>query len=123
MRKRITSITLLLFMTMSIAAPLIPHGDCNMSCCEVVKPTCHNKNIDMQKPKASKMDMKSCSMGSSFVPILSAPLHQFKIKTDLNVTLTIDVRASFRTYTINFNKVLISHPPEPPPSYNLPLLA
>lgn len=69
------------------------------------------------------MDMESCNMGSSFVPILSAPLHQFKIKTDLNVTLTIDVRASFRTYTINFNKVLISYPPELPPSYNLPLLA
>ena len=122
MLKRTISIGLVLIMALAMAAPIL-QIDCDMPCCEVEKMTCCDKGMDKEMSKACKMDMKSCSMGSSFVPILSAPLHQFKMKTDLNVTLTIYVRASFRTYTINFNKVLISHPPEPPPSYNLPLLA
>ena len=123
MLKRTISIGLVLSIAFSMAAPLIPHRDCNMSCCEAALATCCDKNMDLEKSKVYKTDMQSCNMGKVFVPVLSAPHHQFKMKLNIDVTHGIDVSRSFQSYKTIINKVLIFHPSEPPLAYNFPLLA
>tara|TARA_B100002049_G_C15959606_1_gene324037 strand:- start:12 stop:383 length:372 start_codon:yes stop_codon:yes gene_type:complete len=123
MLKRTISIGLVLSIAFAMAAPLIPHRDCNMSCCEAALATCCDKNMDLEKSKVYKTDMQSCNMGKVFVPVLSAPHHQFKMKLNIDVTHGIDATGSFLAYKTIFNTVLIFHPPEPPLAYNFPLLA
>ena len=123
MLKRVISIGLVLSIAFAMATPLIPHRDCNMSCCEAAIPSCCDKNIDLGKSKAYKTDMQSCNMGKVFIPVLSAPHHQFKMKLNIDVTHGIDVSRSFQSYKTIINKVLIFHPSEPPLVYNFPLLA
>tara|TARA_B100000929_G_scaffold266918_1_gene234878 strand:- start:83 stop:454 length:372 start_codon:yes stop_codon:yes gene_type:complete len=123
MLKRTISIGLVLSIAFAMAAPLIPHRDCNMSCCEAALATCCDKNMDLEKSKVYKTDMQSCNMGKVFVPVLSAPHHQFKMKLNIDVTHGIDVSRSFQSYKTIINKVLIFHPSEPPLAYNFPLLA
>jgi len=123
MLKRVISIGLVLSIAFAMATPLIPHCDCNMSCCEEAIATCCDKNMDLGKSKVYKTDMQSCNMGKVFIPVLSAPHHQFKMKLNIDVTHGIDVSRSFQSYKTIINKVLIFHPSEPPLAYNFPLLA
>ena len=43
--------------------------------------------------------------------------------TELNVQNTIEANFFIQSFEFNFNPILLDHPPEPPPAYNLPLLA
>ena len=68
------------------------------------------------------MEMKSCDMGSVFVPIISGPLHRYNLKIDLNLQNAVEANSFIVSPEINFNLVLLAHPPELPPAFNLPLL-
>lgn len=121
MFKRSISLFILLNMTFSMAAPFL-HFDCNMPCCEVEKLTCCDKEKVMMESKSCKMDMKKCEIGSLFVPILSGPFHQDKMKVDLDFKKTLLIGLENLYFELNFNHVVLDHPPEPPVRYVLPLL-
>jgi|TARA_B100000470_G_C19633700_1_gene321012 hypothetical protein len=122
MLKRTISIGLVLIMAFAMAAPIL-HIDCDMPCCEVEKMTCCDKGMDKEMSKACKMDMKSCDMGSTFVPILSAPFHQPKLKMGTKVERVFQPFSSIPTFKSNYNSVLLVYPPDPPTAFNRPLLA
>ncbi len=122
MFKRITSISLVLIMAFAMAAPIL-HIDCGMPCCEGQEMTCCDKTMDTEITKACKIDMKTCDMGSIFVPLISAPLNKYNMKVDTNVQCTIQFSTFISSYNTNYNLVLLVHPPEPPPAFNSPLLA
>jgi len=122
MFKRITSISIVLIMAFSMAAPIL-HFDCDMPCCEVQEMTCCDKKVDTEITKACKIDMKSCDMGSILLPLIFAPLNNYNMKVDMNVPWTIQFSTFISSYNTNYNLVLLVHPPEPPPAFNSPLLA
>jgi len=123
MPKRTISVFLLLFMTMAIAAPLLPHIDCDMPCCELEKATCCDSKMEVETPKTCYMDMKSCDMGGLFIPIMAVPSNQFNLKIDLDVLTVVQSIEFYAKYHINFNPVKFAYPPAPPPAFNRPLLA
>ena len=122
MVKRTISIGLLLTMALALSAPML-HIDCDMLCCQKEKMTCCETKQEKSPAKTCRMDMKSCDMGGVFVPIISGPFHQDNLKIELNVQNTIEANFFIQSFEFNFNPVLLDHPPEPPPAYNLPLLA
>ena len=123
MPKRTISVFLLLFMTMAIAAPLLPHIDCDMPCCELEKVICCDSKMEVETPKTCYMDMKSCDMGGLFIPIMAVPSHQFNLKIDLDVLTVVQSIEFYAKYHINFNPVKFDYPPAPPTAFNRPLLA
>ena len=123
MPKRTISVFLLLFMTMAIAAPLLPHIDCDMPCCELEKVICCDSKMEVEIPKTCYMDMKSCDMGGLFIPIMAVPSHQFNLKIDLDVLTVVQSIEFYAKYHINFNPVEFDYPPDPPTAFNRPLLA
>jgi len=123
MPKRTISVFLLLFMTMAIAAPLLPHIDCDMPCCELEKVICCDSKMEVETPKTCYMDMKSCDMGGLFIPIMAVPSHQFNLKIDLDVLTVVQSIEFYARYHINFNPVKFAYPPAPPTAFNRPLLA
>jgi len=123
MPKRTISVFLLLFMTMAIAAPLLPHIDCDMPCCELEKVICCDSKMEVETPKTCYMDMKSCDMGGLFIPIMAVPSHQFNLKIDLDVLTVVQSIEFYAKYHINFNPVKFDYPPDPPTAFNRPLLA
>ena len=123
MPKRTISVFLLLFMTMAIAAPLLPHIDCDMPCCELEKVICCDSKMEVEIPKTCYMDMKSCDMGGLFIPIMAVPSHQFNLKIDLDVLTVVQSIEFYAKYHINFNPVKFDYPPDPPTAFNRPLLA
>ena len=122
MLKRITSMSLVLIVAFAMAAPIL-HIDCDMPCCEAQEMTCCDKKMDIESTKACKMVMKTCDMGSIFVPVISAPLNKYNMKVDMNVQWTMQFSTFISSYNTNYNLVLLVHPPEPPPAFNTPLLA
>ena len=122
MLKRTISIGLLLTMALALSAPML-HIDCDMLCCQEEKLTCCETKQEKSPAKTCRMDMKSCDMGGVFVPIISGPFHQYDLKIELNIQNTVEANSFIRSFRINFNPILLDHPPEPPPAYNLPLLA
>jgi len=110
-------------MTMAIAAPLLPHIDCDMPCCELEKVTCCDSKMEVETPKTCYMDMKSCDMGGLFIPIMAVPSHQFNLKIDLDVLTVVQSIEFYARYHINFNPVKFAYPPAPPTAFNRPLLA
>ena len=123
MPKRTISVFLLLLMTMAIAAPLLPHIDCDMPCCELEKVTCCDSKMEVETSKTCYMDMKSCDMGGLFIPIMAVPSHQFNLKIDLDVLTVVQSIEFYAKYHINFNPVKFDYPPAPPTAFNRPLLA
>lgn len=123
MLKRTISVFLLLLMTMAIAAPLLPHIDCDMPCCELEKVICCDSKMEVETPKTCYMDMKSCDMGGLFIPIMAVPSHQFNLKIDLDVLTVVQSIEFYAKYHINFNPVEFDYPPDPPTAFNRPLLA
>ena len=123
MPKRTISVFLLLLMTMAIAAPLLPHIDCDMPCCELEKVICCDSKKEVETPKTCYMDMKSCDMGGLFIPIMAVPSHQFNLKIDLDVLTVVQSIEFYAKYHINFNPVKFDYPPAPPTAFNRPLLA
>ena len=123
MPKRTISVFLLLFMTMAIAAPLLPHIDCDMPCCELEKVICCDSKMEVETPKTCYMDMKSCDMGGLFIPIMAVPSHQFNLKIDLDVLTVVQSIEFYAKYHINFNPVEFDYPPDPPTAFNRPLIA
>ena len=123
MPKRTISVFLLLLMTMAIAAPLLPHIDCDMPCCELEKVICCDSKMEVETPKTCYMDMKSCDMGGLFIPIMAVPSHQFNLKIDLDVLTVVQSIEFYAKYHINFNPVEFDYPPDPPTAFNRPLLA
>ena len=123
MPKRTISVFLLLLMTMAIAAPLLPHIDCDMPCCELEKVICCDSKMEVETPKTCYMDMKSCDMGGLFIPIMAVPSHQFNLKIDLDVLTVVQSIEFYAKYHINFNPVKFDYPPDPPTAFNRPLLA
>ena len=123
MLKRTISVFLLLLMTMAIAAPLLPHIDCDMPCCELEKVICCDSKMEVETPKTCYMDMKSCDMGGLFIPIMAVPSHQFNMKIDLDVLTVVQSIEFYAKYHINFNPVKFDYPPAPPTAFNRPLLA
>ena len=123
MPKRTISVFLLLFMTMAIAAPLLPHIDCDMPCCELEKVICCDSKMEVEIPKTCYMDMKSCDMGGLFIPIMAVPSHQFNLKIDLDVLTVVQSIEFYAKYHINFNPVEFDYPPDPPTAFNRPLIA
>ena len=123
MPKRTISVFLLLLMTMAIAAPLLPHIDCDMPCCELEKVICCDSKMEVETPKTCYMDMKSCDMGGLFIPIMAVPSHQFNLKIDLDVLTVVQSIEFYARYHINFNPVKFAYPPAPPTAFNRPLLA
>ena len=121
MLKRTISIVLLMSMTFAMAAPML-HIECDMPCCQVDKMTCCETNQEKSTEKTYKMEMKSCDMGSVFVPIISGPLHRYNLKIDLNLQNAVEANSFIVSPEINFNLVLLAHPPKLPPAFNLPLL-
>ena len=121
MLKRITSISIVLIMAISMAAPIL-HLDCDMPCCEVQEMTCCDKKMDTEITKACKVEMKTCDMGSIFVPLISAPLNKYNMKVEMNVQGTMQFSTFISSYNTNYNLVLLVHPPEPPLAFNSPLL-
>ena len=122
MLKRIISISLLLIIAFVMAAPIL-HIDCDMPCCGAEEMTCCDKKMDSEITKACTIDMKTCDMGSIFVPLVSAPINKYNMKVDMNVQWTIQFSTFISSYNMNYNLVLLVHPPEPPPAFNTPLLA
>ena len=123
MPKRTISVFLLLLMTMAIAAPLLPHIDCDMPCCELEKVTCCDSKMEVETPKTCYMDMKSCDVSGLFIPIMAVPSHQFNLKIDLDVLTVVQSIEFYAKYHINFNPVEFDYPPDPPTAFNRPLLA
>jgi len=123
MPKRTISVFLLLLMTMAIAAPLLPHIDCDMPCCELEKVTCCDSKMEVETPKTCYMDMKSCNMGGLLIPIMAVPSHQFNLKIDSDVLPVVQSIEFNAKYHINFNPVKFDYPPAPPTAFNRPLLA
>ena len=123
MLKRTISVFLLLLMTMAIAAPLLPHIDCDMPCCELEKVICCDSKMEVETPKTCYMDMKSCDMGGLFIPIMAVPSHQCNLKIDLDVLTVVQSIEFYARYHINFNPVKFAYPPAPPTAFNRPLLA
>jgi hypothetical protein len=121
MFKRSISLFILLNMTFSMAAPIL-HFDCNMPCCEVEKLTCCDKEKIIMESKACKMDMKKCEIGSLFIPILSGPFHQHKMKVNLDFQKILLMELYNLSFESNFNQVVLDYPPEPPVRFVLPLL-
>jgi len=122
MLKRTISVGLLLIMALAMAAPMF-HLDCDMPCCQEEKMTCCETKQELMPSKSCRMDMKSCDMGGVFVPIISGPFHQNKMKIDMHVQKIMQTAFFIYTFESNYNPVLLDYPPEPPPAYNLPLLA
>jgi hypothetical protein len=108
---------------MAIAAPLLPHIDCDMPCCELEKVICCDSKMEVEIPKTCYMDMKSCDMGGLFIPIMAVPSHQFNLKIDLDVLTVVQSIEFYAKYHINFNPVEFDYPPDPPTAFNRPLLA
>ena len=107
MLKRITSISIVLIMAISMAAPIL-HLDCDMPCCEVQEMTCCDKKMDTEITKACKVEMKTCDMGSIFVPLISAPLNKYNMKVEMNVQGTIQCSTFISSYNIVFFSFCLS---------------
>ena len=122
MLKRMISISLLLIIVFVMAAPTVPI-DCDMPCCEAKEMACCDKKMDSEITKACTIDMRTCDMGSIFVPLISVPISKYNMKVDMNVQWTIQFSTFISSYNTNYNMVLLAHPLEPPPAFNTPLLA
>ena len=122
MFKRTISISLLLAMTVALAAPVL-HIDCDMPCCQEEVLTCCNTNQSERLSKTCKMDMKNCDMGRVFIPIVSGPFYQDKLNFQLDLQHAVIIANRLKTSVCYSKPAVLDHPPEPPPAYNIPILA
>lgn len=118
MFKRFISITLLALLTGVTAAPLFSFHDCDRPCCAEGQDTC----CTMEVMETCTMSMDECNK-QVFIPVLSAPIAQYESSIDIADGDIVILQLLSRDFTYSFLTVNeIIHPPEPPPSFNLPLL-
>ena len=123
MLNRTITISLLLLMSVSLASPFLTHMDCDMPCCNIVKEkSCCDKEEILNNDKVCRMEMKSCDMGSIFIPILSGPTKDLRFAINLDMSYDDMSSNLFYENKIKYINVLFYHPPENPQTFNFPIL-
>lgn len=85
MVKKYISISLITFMTISLAAPLFSTENCDMPCCEKIEMSCCLEQDKSECP----MEMTSCDQ-SLIILLISGPKAQTNQKVDLSANLLAD---------------------------------
>jgi hypothetical protein len=116
MAKKHISISLIAFMTISLAMPLFSPEDCTMSCCGEIEMSCC---IDQEKPECP-MGMTSCD-NSLIILLISGPKAQTNQKVDFSAIQIADNAITVTDFGYLHSKDFQNPSVLPPISFLIPL--
>jgi len=117
MRRKITSVLLILMFGSILATPLFPIDDCDMICCT----SDSGSPLMLQLKEECTQTMSAECQFVIFLPVLNGPAAKFTIEPMANVSISIlDVTPTMTDEEFIVEEFFLSE--HAPPLYNLPIL-